>query len=134
MRTKFDHYLRTLAMRYEVRCLSLPSILPNGVKVVKEKNLNVMWKFVLHCERDSIMQQVVACMKRDRQSYTLATYYKKTWWAALINPEGRSFTYSMVSSGLGLAGVSGVVWGLMLSGANLGLFDSAKLLFASFSH
>ena len=134
MRTKLDYYLKRLAERYTVKCLSIPSILPNGVKIAKSTDVNCMWKYVLHCDQDSVMQCLVRRMKMERLAYTLETHYKKAWWVGLINPEGKSFTYSTMSGGLGLATAGGVVWMLLGALSNPSVISGAKLLVSTFSH
>ena len=108
MKTHLDHLLTNLTMRHEVRGVCLPKLLPLGVRVVQLPGSAGVWRHVVHCPNDQLMEQVVASFRRARLGYKLETYPRKEWWVKWLNPKGRSFTYSLVWN---LGVLSGAVWG-----------------------
>ena len=107
MKTTLDRLLANLTLRHEVRCICLPKRLPPLVKV-KALSATGAWRHVVYCKNDQQLEQVIASFKLARLSYTLNTFTRTDWWVRWLNPQGKSFTYSLVWN---LAMVSGVVWG-----------------------
>jgi len=110
MLTPFDHYLRQRALRHEVRCLVLPKLLPPAVRVENVTTVGQHWRFVIHAPNDRAMETVIARMTTERLGYKLDSFYKDAWWVKFVISRDRSFTYSVVTSGLRAAVAGAVMW------------------------
>jgi len=99
--TRFDHWLReTFIYETQVFTLRPPSKLPRGVKERKRYKAprGSRYNHLYIPKSEQANRQLLALLNQQNQLFTTQIVERKTWYASILAPLGKSFTWRVISA------------------------------------
>lgn len=112
MSTALDRWLiRRFTVETHIFTISDPGPLPGKIKRIELGNQSgrqYKYQFITRDER--VADEVITLLKQNQHSFNTQLKQRKNLLANLVNPEGRSFTYTMVGRFFVLIFLSGLLY------------------------
>lgn len=111
--TRLDHWLKeTFVHQTKILTLRPPAEIPKGVREMPFPDQpGRRYKHLFVAKNSSSAEKLIAVLKAENQQYQTLVVDRKTWFASIIAPAGRSVTWWLVSTtGIAIAIVSAGIW------------------------
>ena len=113
--TRFDRWLRKKYVHethiYTMREVDTPPGSLAGYKLPDKQGQRFHYKYVARSEK--VAEELTAILKSNSMMFTTRVVDRKAWYVPIIAPEGKSFTWMMVSGAAVLSFISSAVYGVL---------------------
>lgn len=98
--TRFDRWLReTFVYETHIRTLRPVEAIPMGIKAVEMPESPMhRYRYLYIARKGEQADELIKTLRENTQMFTTEIVERKTWYTPIVAPEGKSFTWRLLST------------------------------------